>query len=298
MLKHTLSLLAVIALSGCVAPGEPDESSDDDEDVGSAEEAVSGAACSTMTTDAQKALAAINDVRTKMGMPAINCNDKIQKAAINHAKYQGLNNTMTHQEVQGKPGFTGVNFWDRMTAAGFQGSAAYEVISGNATGSGTVSSLMDTVLHRVPFASFWSGSYGFGNYVSGGTAKYGTIDFANISGSPSAGARAIWPIANATGVKTSFNCTSESPNPCDAGYTVVGYPISLSAGSGLTNVVTKLVKTGSATGLGHMKKIVANNTQVYLIPKAQLAASTSYTVTVSGTQNGSNFTKTWSFKTQ
>lgn len=297
MLKHTFSLLAVIALSGCVAPMDQDDSSDD-EDVGSAEEAVTGASCSSMTTDAKDALTAINSVRTKMGMPAINCNNQIQTAAINHAKYQGLNNTMTHQEVQGKSGFTGVNFWERMTAAGFNGSAAYEVISGAGTGAGTVNGLMDTVLHRVPFASYWSGSYGFGNYVSGGAAKYGTIDFANISGSPSASARAIWPVASATGVKTSFNCTSESPNPCDAGYTVVGYPISLSAGSGLTNVITKLVKTGTATGLGHMKKIVANNTQVYLIPKSPLAASTSYTVTVSGTQNGANFSKTWSFKTQ
>jgi hypothetical protein len=303
MSKLVLSLLAVITLSGCVAPADEVELFDDEEEeADSVQQAVTGTKCSTMSTDATAALAAIDSVRTKMGMAAINCDNKIQHAAINHAKYQGLNNVMTHQEVAGKQGFTGVNFWDRMKYTGFAGSAMNEVISGGGGGTAVVNQFMNSVYHRVPFVSFQAKSYGFGNYISGATNKYGTIDFASGGSAPSPTTTVVWPSVNATGVPKSFSCNTESPNPCNAGQTVVGSPISLTGGSDLTITSTKIVKKGTATGLAHLVRTNSFSgyipkTQVYLIPNAPFAAATSYTATVTGSLNGSAFTKTWSFTT-
>jgi uncharacterized protein YkwD len=303
-----LTLTAVFAYSGCASVDSNEEDplagdiAEDDEDVGSAEQAATAAACTNETQDAKDARVAMNNARTLMGMPAIDCLNSIRDAAVNHANYQGLNSVLSHTEVEGKPGFTGVNGIDRMKAAGFVGNGAGESISTGGKGGNSVGILMNQVSHRVPFASYTSGTYGFGNTFINGVARYATFDF-GLRDSPNKDARAVWPAVNATGVKTSFTCGAENPNPCgtDAnGVKVtgtVGYPLSLSAGAVLKDVTTKLVKTSNGTVLAHWKRMEDANMQVYLIPKAQLAALTKYTVTVTGTQNGAPFTKTWSFTT-
>ncbi len=326
MSKRILSLLAILTLSGCATPiddsapvdeegeeevevgsAEDDDSAPVDEEgeenVGSAQDAVTGTSCSSMNTEAMKVLAAINDIRTKMGMPALNCSDTIQKAAIAHAKYQGINDLPGHQEIPGKPGFTGAHFSQRMDAAGYNGIPMTEVICAGCGGIQAVDAFMNSVYHRTPFVSFYAKSYGFGRYVIGGLSQYATIDFGAGGSAPSATKRVVWPSANATGVPTTFDCTTESPNPCDAGLTEVGSPISLTGGSNLTVTSTKLVKAGTATGLALMVRKNSNDSkippsQVYMIPKSPLKPATTYTATVKGSLNNTSFTKTWSFTTQ
>lgn len=323
MSKRILSLLAILTLSGCATPiddsapfdeegeeepenggsAEDDGSApfdeEDEENVGSARDAVTGTSCSSMNAQATKVLAAINDIRTKMDMPAINCSDTVQKAARAHAKYQGLNGLPGHTEVPGKPGFTGVHFWERLDAAGYNGLVLTEVICGSCSGEEAVNVFMNTVYHRDPFVSFDTKSFGFGGY----SLQYATIDFGAGGSAPSKTKRVVWPTAGATGIPTTFDCTTESPNPCDAGLTKVGYPISLTGGSDLTVTSTKLVKAGTATGLAHMVLKNSNDvkipkSQVYMIPKAPLKPATQYTATVKGSLNNTSFTKTWSFTTQ
>jgi len=56
-------------------------------------------------------------------------NAKIDQAATAHANYNVVNNKNGHYETVGKPGFTGVDSWAPMTAAGY---------SSNVYGSGEV----------------------------------------------------------------------------------------------------------------------------------------------------------------
>jgi hypothetical protein len=158
---------------------------------------------------------------------------------------------------------------------------------------------MNSVYHRTRFVSYWTNSFGFGSKNS----KFTTIDFAYGSSAPSPTSRAVWPTAGATGVPTTFDCTTEGPNPCDPGFTLVGSPISLTGASDLTITSTKLVKAGTTTALPHMVRDTSYDSripleQVYMIPKSPLKSATKYTATVKGSLNNVSFTNTWSFTTK
>lgn len=304
MFKRVISLFAALALSGCaVAAGEVDDELDD-EDVASAEEAVVGADCTNPNADAQAVKASIDAIRTASGMNAINCNNKIRKAAIAHSKYMSLNGIQTHAEEAGKPGFTGVNFADRMYAAGFpqDNPANYpgaEVI-GSGKGSEAIDGkygLMNSVFHRIIFVTFNTKSYGFGNYISGNTSKYGTIDFARDYTAPLTTKVSTWPASGATGVYTTFDCATELPNPCSG---LVGYPISVSGGNNLTILTHTLKHNGNS--VAHTIRSRANDPSFssmhfFMLPKAPLAKNTTYAVKVTGKVGDTSFTRSWSFKT-
>ncbi|HZV66945.1 MAG TPA: CAP domain-containing protein, partial [Telluria sp.] len=61
----------------------------------------------------------INYRRGQIGMPVLAPNAVIAKAAQGHADYQKLNNDITHDEVAGKPGYTGSDLLQRLNAAGY-----------------------------------------------------------------------------------------------------------------------------------------------------------------------------------
>jgi uncharacterized protein YkwD len=82
----------------------------------------------------------INYRRAQAGMPVVTRNELLDIAARGHSEYQKANNIVTHEQTPGKPGFTGVNQGDRMTAAGYvykNATYAYgEVISATSSDSG------------------------------------------------------------------------------------------------------------------------------------------------------------------
>lgn len=264
--------------------------------------AVYGSKCGTMSADDLKAWQDIAIVRGKAKMGALDCIDTIQKASNAHANYMQLNGGLTHQEVSGKPGFTGVNFWDRMKAAGFAGpgGAMFEVIHSLGDGHGAIlgeSGWINTLYHRIPFVSYGAKGFGFGN----NTGKWATIDFSSGGATPAATAVSTWPVDGDTAVWTTFRCASEIPNPLP-GQTYAGYPISLTGAKALaitehaitqgTNTIDHAFLTKVTDGAG-----LIPDSQVYLIPKNPLLKSTRYDVKVSGTVGGAAFTQTWSFTT-
>lgn len=264
--------------------------------------AVYGAKCGTMSADDLKAWQDIAIVRGKAKMGALDCIDTIQKASNAHANYMQLNGGLTHQEVSGKAGFTGVNFWDRMKAAGFTGpgGAMFEVIHSLGDGHGAIlgeSGWINTLYHRIPFVSYGAKGFGFGN----NTGKWATVDFSSGGATPSATAVSTWPVDGDTAVWTTFRCASEIPNPLP-GQTYAGYPISLTGAKALA--ITEHVITQGTTTVDHAFLTKATDgaglvpdSQVYLIPKTPLLKSTRYDVKVSGTVGGAAFSQAWSFVT-
>lgn len=264
--------------------------------------AVYGKKCATMSADDVEAWEDIAVLRGKAKMGAIDCIDTIQKAANNHANYMQLNGGLSHDEIAGRPGFTGAKFWDRMKYAGFAGpgSAMFEVIHSIGDGHGSIlgeAGWVNTLYHRIPFVSFGAKGYGFGN----NTGKWATVNFSNGGAAPSPTTVSTWPVDGDKDIWTTFRCASEIPNPLP-GQTYAGYPVSLTGASKLTvteHVISQgaatvehvfLTRTTDSTGL-------IPDTQVYLIPKAPLAKSTTYTVKVKGTVGTTPFDMTFAFAT-
>ena len=54
----------------------------------------------------------INYRRGQAGVPTLTENAQINVAALGHSEYQRVNNTMTHDQVAGRQGFTGVTLGD------------------------------------------------------------------------------------------------------------------------------------------------------------------------------------------
>lgn len=264
--------------------------------------AVYGAKCGTMSADDTKAWNDIAVVRGKSKMGALDCIDAIQKGTNAHANYMQLNGGLTHTETSGKPGFTGVNFWDRMKAAGFSGPgyAMFEVIHSLGDGHGAIlgpDGWINTLYHRIPFVSFGAKGYGFGN----NSGKWATIDFSSGGATPSPTAISTWPVDGDTGVYTTFRCASEIPNPIP-GATYAGYPVSITGGGAL-NVSAHTIE-GPSGAVDHVFITKATDgaglvpdSQVYLIAKTPLAKSTKYHVHVTGTVSGSPFTADFVFTT-
>lgn len=328
MSKRSLSVLAILTLSGCATPaadsapfdeedeeevsvgsaeeedGAPFDGADGEaeENVGSAQDAVTGTSCSGMTQDAKAVLTKINEVRTKMGMHALNCNDALQKSASKHAKYQGIHKKSGHKEEPGKEGFTGIHSWERMKNAGYNGPVMGEGICGGCDGPTAFNTWMNSVYHRDNLVSFFVKSYGYGSYKVNQVPRYATINYANDGSPPSPTARAVWPAAGETDIPTTFTCSTEIPTPCLPGDTVVGYPISLTGGSDLTVSSTKILEAGKKA-IPHRVLKSSNNvkipkSQVYMLPNDELKPATSYTVKVNGSLDKTVFEKTWSFKTR
>jgi len=268
---------------------------------------VYGAKCSSMSDGDTKAWEEIAVVRGKLGMGALDCNDAITKAAFGHSSYIVQNGgALTHTQTAGKPGFTGVNFWDRMKAAGFTGpgSAMFEVVHSLPDPHGAIlgeGGWVNSLYHRIPFVSFGAKSYGWGAAGTGRPAA-ATIDFASGGAAAAAGTVAVWPVDGETEVWSTFRCASESPNPLP-GQTNAGYPVSLT-GAAVLDLSEHTIAPADGAALEHVllskttdKTGLIPAEQIFLIPKDPLAKSTKYNVTVKGTVGGTPFGKTWTFTT-
>ena len=69
-------------------------------------------------SEAQQAFALLNEERQRCGFGLLAQSAQLDAAAKAHADWQILNNQLSHREVPGTPGFTGVTPLDRVSAAG------------------------------------------------------------------------------------------------------------------------------------------------------------------------------------
>ncbi|HEY1956922.1 MAG TPA: CAP domain-containing protein [Polyangiaceae bacterium] len=263
---------------------------------------VYGAKCTGADANESTATDEIAIVRGKAQLPAMNCVDTIMQAARNHSNYIGDNGwTLTHTESSGSPGFTGVNFWDRMAAAGYSGSPEFEVVHSVSDAHAAITGQngwINTLYHRIPFVAYSTKDFGFGA-ASGNGGATSTTDFGSGSSAPSKTSMTTWPANGDTGIWTTFHNSYEIPNPLP-NQQVAGYPITIIGGSTLTlathditansAAVAHIVITSSSDSTGLIPQ-----SQIYLIPNNVLSKNTTYTVHVTGTVNGSPYDLTFSF---
>ncbi len=253
----------------------------------------------------------INYRRAQAGVPAVTENALINRAALGHSEYLRTNNLMSHDQVAGKQGFTGVTLKDRLNAAGYTipatGYAYGEVISGATNGSGfyMAEELITAIYHRFVMFEPKFREIGTGAATSSRGYNYFTADFATRGGfGPGIAANSVvtWPFNGQTGVVPNFYSDSEEPDPV-ANINEVGYPVSVHAN--IDAPVTMQTFTIRPRGGANLQVQVVNSsasasqrTALAIVPLAPLKAATTYEVSFSGTVNGAPVTRDWSFTTR
>ena len=248
--------------------------------------------------------------RVQAGLPKLDRNASIDLAAQRHSAYQ-QQNTVSHDQEAGKPGFTGVTLADRLRQVNYLGSSYFigEVISAATSNSGfyLTEELVTAIYHRFVIFEPKFKEIGAGSASGGNGYTILTINFAANNGvGPGIGAGnlATWPTSGQTGVLRNFMSDFESPDPVE-NQNEVGYPVSVHADTDVTllvNSFTMQQRGGSALTV----KLLSNVTDAQhtprsgaaIIPLSVLLPNTIYDVTFSGTLNGTPLVKTWSFTTK
>ena len=254
----------------------------------------------------------LNYRRSQIGLSTLADDTTVDRVAQGHSDYQRLNNTVTHDQVRGQPGFTGVTLEDRFKAAGYNfGStnAIGEVIAAtsNQTGFYMAEQLITAIYHRFVIFEPVFQQVGTGAATLSSGYGYFTADFVTNNGYGTglpATTLATWPFDGQADVPINFLSDSEEPDPVPD-VNEVGYPISVHTNltreltvqsftvrprSGGANLPTRLL----------VKAQDANTTSpsvAAIIPLGPLATNTRYDVSFSGTIDGTAVSRTWSFTT-
>jgi len=315
-IHHAKSAIAAcIAAWALVACGWQDPVADNDSGGNGGSTGLSGQDGSAPTLTSNIAVdgrAWLNYRRSQLGLATLAEDTTVDRVAQGHSDYQRLNNTVTHDQMRGQPGFTGVTLEDRFKAAGYNfgtTNAIGEVIAATEGQNGffMAEQLITAIYHRFVIFEPVFQQVGTGSAANGGYA-YFTADFVTNNGYgaglPST-ALASWPIDGQTGVPINFLSDSEEPDPVPD-LNEVGYPISVQ-----TNLTRKLTvqsftvrpRSGGANLQTRLltKDVDPVNTTsqsvAAIIPLGPLTANTRYDVTFSGTIDDVAVSKTWSFTT-
>jgi len=251
--------------------------------------------------------------RAMLGLSALTRNTTIDTAALGHSQYLRLNNTISHDQVTGQPGFTGIKLTDRLAAAGYTLGGRWavgEVISAasNTSGHFHADELIAAIYHRFVIFEPVFKEIGTGAVTANGTYTYFTADVAANNGLGSglgAGKIAVYPVAGQTAVPTNFFSDREEPDPVP-NQDEVGYPISVHADSGRSGNLTVQSFTVAPRGgaalttrlLSHATDAATGSTVAAIVPLTVLRGNTTYDVSFRGAVHGVAVAQDWSFTTR
>lgn len=252
----------------------------------------------------------INYRRQQAGLAVPRRDARIDSAAAAHAAYQQLNNVVTHDEVDGRTGFSGTTSTDRLRAAGYPLGTALadgEVIAAIAESDGFAAAegLLAAIYHRYLMLEPRFDQAGAASAHRAGGYYWLNVNFvATRAGSGLGSARvAVWPVPEQRNVRTAFLSDEETPDPVP-GRNQVGYPLSVHADLG------KTLRTGSfsvrESGADPLAVRLLDGTTdtdtpssaAAIIPLSPLRSATRYDVAFNGTLDGAPLVLSWSFTTR
>jgi len=276
-------------------------------------------------------VSALNAFRSQVGLGLLAQNTNLDAASANHLAYvvtNDVNNGGTvdfnaYDPVTGRPlmhienpllpKFTGVQEADRSKFAGYDGVYTGEEI-GFGGGQGSVlvlNSLVQTVYHRAGLMLQNVREIG----AAVGTDKSQTVVMElglKTNQSVASDYVGVYPASGQTGI--ALHAFVEAPNPFpdlstanDDFPTKTSFPVSISVVAGNTLSVTSFTVTeaGQTSPMDARLLTRANDPNAYLsgnvaflTAKTPFKSNTVYNVKFSGTNNGANLTKEWSFTTK
>jgi uncharacterized protein YkwD len=251
--------------------------------------------------------------RQQMGLAAVTRNTQIDTAALNHSNYQAQNNTITHDEVSTRRGFSGASVLDRLRTAQYSVPAsnyAYgEVISSTPDTSGVnaAEDLIAAIYHRFVIFEPKFLEAGASSATAGSGYTYFTTDFATRTlnrGGLGTGKLVVYPFSNQQNLPVVFYSDQEQPDPVPD-RNEVGYPVSVHVDITSTLTVqsftinprggavlaTRLLKKETDTEIGE-PSVAA------IIPLSVLQPQTTYDVRFAGSVDNVPVNLAWSFTTR
>jgi hypothetical protein len=258
----------------------------------------------------------INAKRQACGFPALTENTLLDKSSQAHADYIGANGgTITDSEISTNTGYTGANYATRATAAGYPASTVD--VFGESAGYWTNSTLSEAD-YGTGIANAWSsGVYHVGAFVWPVTQigigwnetsvnnypeAHGVITVTNLQ--PMSGSFPLmFPCDGATNVP--YQDVGETPTPPNSNGTL-GPTLAVSANSADTVTLTSGTLTDSSGNVITLQVLNSATDTNKLIqkyearayPASPLLPNTKYSAVLSGTYNGTPFTRTGSFTTK
>jgi uncharacterized protein YkwD len=272
------------------------------------------------------AFALLNAERKNCGFGLLSQDVKLDQSAGAHAKYLAVNGlNYGHKEAAGLPFFTGVTEMSRATAAGYNNSVA-AVLAGDFDVTGKwhavdhVRNLFAAPYHLIGMVDAYADvGVGHAKQASPNLGAGYETTATNITLGLRAGVNDLapdrvytYPCAGSTGVNRIL--TNETPNPIPLNltqaYQLYGAPVAVTVRAGRILKLTGVVLAPAAGGAPVATTVVdqVNDPQkstdirvpgsvAYALPLTPLLALTAYTSTVTGTSDGVNFTKTFTFTT-
>lgn len=271
----------------------------------------------------------LNTARASCGFGFVQQNSTLDTAALNHVTWMVQNPPNGHSETAGTNGFTGATPGDRITAAGYVWRAYAEVLTySTATpkagyGLSTTRALLSAPYHmagimfvnrEIGLSLKTGGGTGSGADLTwpGGTSRvYFVADFAASSSmAPQLQAASevlTYPCQGTD--NTAYALRNESPNPIlpkDLATNPIGQPVFIQVLAGRTLVIasSSITKASDTTAVLTTTLTAATDpnfeltaNQAFIMPSSPLAANTQYRVTIQGTNNGTPFTKDFTFTT-
>lgn len=249
--------------------------------------------------------------RRQIGLSDVARSSIVDTAAQGHSDYQRLNDTITHTQIAGRAGFTGVTVLDRLTAAGYafnENRYAYgEVIAAffGTSGFYAAEGLIDAIYHRFVIFEpmFREAGSGTGSIPDGYT--YFTTKFVSNGLGPGLGQGnvVLYPFANQQNVPVIFYSDREIPDPVPE-QNEVGYPISVHADA-TANMTVQSFTVQPRGGSPLPARLLTVGTDgdtpasvAAIVPYTVLSAGTTYDVQFVGTVDGADINRSWSFTTQ
>lgn len=262
----------------------------------------------------------LNNYRQQCGFNTLTENTTLDQAATNHASYDAANGVVSDTETSGNTGFTGVTYADRAAKLGFPASptSGTDFVSGVSGGSAWTNAVAPAQ---------WYGDTAVGAYLGGvyhivvavwPVTEIGVgIEQVTANGFPQ-----VWDSLSIANIQPTFYAGPKT-FPCD-GVTGVPYeelgevppaPNMAGGASGTPVAVvgnigeTIVLQTGTMTDTsGHViplqlldsandpnKQLPAFEGVAY--PASALQPNTSYTVNITGADNGTAFSRTFTFTT-
>ncbi len=265
----------------------------------------------------------LNEIRLSAGLGMLAQNTAMDQAAQAHAEWMIANDSFSHFEVAGTPGFTGENWARRDEAFGYVPVEGGEVMFAGASGMNGVTALVNMAYHRAAMLAFepvdvgvgWSGQRvtGFSEPLVIDITRPGTDAVRGLgqSAQSSIHGACVWPIDGALGVPLALG--NEIPNPVPAqDVMTLGTPVSITVDELRTISATQFTLTNTATGVLVATQLLTNKNDpnflipesfVAVIPIAPLSPNTTYQAVFSGSTvqfpSGAveSVERTWSFTT-
>ncbi len=273
------------------------------------------------TGEAANAFALLNAERSACGFGLLAQNAQLDAAAAAHAAYTPLSAIAgedLYAEVPGRAGFSGVSPTARAVAKAYPGSTD-EVM---ALGSGTnaIRQLLSGPYHLRRLMDGYR-DVGIGLVATASTLPDYPYFVADLGVQTAAGGKQLlasddvktYPCQGTTGVN--YQLRGEVPNPVpgrDLSSNPIGTPLFVKARDGnMLNIASAtLIKVATGTSVVLRAPVTAfldpnafgdvnyfRKSEAYVAPDAALEKGTQYQATITGTNNGASFSRTFSFTT-